>query len=83
MDPSTHDVKRTTCQVVDAVSARLKVGDFDETASVTDSDKEVVFEADLAEGQQRIQTWFKLKTGASIASYYTYITPCPGSAGAD
>ena len=83
MDPSTHDVRKTTCQVVDAISARLHVGDFDETASVTDADKAIVFEVDLAEGQQRIQTWFTLESGESIASYYTYITPYPISDGVD
>jgi hypothetical protein len=75
MHPSTHSMRPVSCRAVNAVSARLKVGEFDETVPVNEADKEIVFEVDLAEGEQRIQTWFNVENGDSIAAYFTYLAP--------
>lgn len=75
MHPSTHYMMKTPCQAFEVTKARLQVGAFDKTASVNAVDQEVRFEVDLAHGQQRIQTWLKMKDGRKIAAYYTYIEP--------
>ena len=53
----------------------MKVGSFDETVAVNAADQEIIFEVELSQGEQRIQTWFTEKNGDQIAAYYTYIEP--------
>jgi arylsulfatase A-like enzyme len=76
--PSTHVMSkglREPCKILDVVSARLQVGDFDETVPVNEHDKKVVFEVALDEGERRIQTWFMMENDEPIAAYYTDIEP--------
>lgn len=73
--PSTHHMRKETCVAINAVRARLKVGDYDKTVPVKRSDQEIVFRVNLQKGLQRIQTWFFLANGDSLTAYYTYIEP--------
>jgi hypothetical protein len=79
LDPKTHNpgqrLYNLPSKALNVTSARLKVGDFDETVPVKSGDKEVVFEVDLKKGEQKIETWFKLADGNSTAAYYQYIDP--------
>ena len=68
-------MKEIPCKVLNAVEARLKVGRFDKTVEINESDQEIAFEVDLVSGEQRIQTWFTMENGEQIAAYYTYIEP--------
>ncbi|MBK1875793.1 arylsulfatase [Pelagicoccus mobilis] len=73
MDKSTHKMMKIPQKVFDPRTARLQVGDFDETQKVEASDEEIVFEVKLKKGEQRIQTCFTMADGMERAAYYTYI----------
>jgi len=75
MHPSTHFMSKIPCKVLEVVRARLQVGAFDQTQDVQPTAAEVVFDAKLEAGEQRIQTWFTLADGTEQAAYYTYIEP--------
>ena len=75
MHPATHRMKEIPCKVVNVVEARLKVGRFDKTVTVNESDQKILFELDLSTGEQRIQTWFTMENGEQTAAYYIYIEP--------
>lgn len=73
MDPSTHAVKKVSTVALNITSARLKVGDFDQSVVVGETDKAVVFEVNLPRGEHKIQSWFAQENGKTLAPYYTYI----------
>lgn len=75
MDPSTHRMKKVPCVAVNAVEARLKVGQFDKTVAVSENDREIVFEVNLQKGEHKLQSWFIQENGENITPYYTYIEP--------
>jgi hypothetical protein len=54
-------------------SARLKVGDFDATRLVGESDKAITFDVKLPAGRTKLQTWFLDADGKEIAGAY-YVT---------
>ncbi|GAA3615212.1 arylsulfatase [Flavivirga amylovorans] len=68
-----HDAKKILTKAIHAVKAKLQVGDFNAIQKITGEEQEIVFEVDLPKGEQKIQTWFELKNGETITSYYTYI----------
>lgn len=74
-EKTTHNVRKFNDVRLNVKEARLKVGEFDKTVEVDATDQEVVFEVDLAPGEQRIQSWFMLEEGGNIAAYYIYIEP--------
>ncbi len=75
MKPSTHRMKSIPCVAVNAIKARLKVGQFEKTVVVKECDREIVFEVNLKKGEHRLQSWFIQENGETIAPYYTYIEP--------
>lgn len=75
LHPSTHAMKKFPINALKVTKAQLMIGDVSETKNVRPSDKEVVFEVDLPEGEQRIQTRFTMENGERTAAYFTYIEP--------
>jgi len=71
--PSTHKMTKANDVALHVVSARLKVGNFDQTVQVNKTDEEVVFEVELARGEQRIQSWFQLENDETVTAYYMYV----------
>ena len=55
--------------------ARLKVGDLDETRTVTPTDKEIVFTTDLKAGARLpMQTWLIDESGKELfGAYFVYV----------
>ena len=54
-------------------NARIKIGDFDQSQTVKDSDTKITFKVTLAPGDTRLQTWFTGKNDLSLCAYYVYI----------
>ena len=54
-------------------SARLRVGDFDQTSSVDAETKELVFNVELPEGDIDLQTWMTDEAGQSRGAYFVYV----------
>ena len=61
-------------QAISADSARVKVGDVDESKPIPDGALEVTFRVNLKAGQTRLQTWFMDDQGESRGAYYAYVT---------
>ncbi|MEM9928305.1 MAG: arylsulfatase [Bacteroidota bacterium] len=59
--------------VINPVSARLKVGDFDETVAVSATDQEATFSVQLPVGQTFLQTWLATEERDTIGAYYVYV----------
>jgi arylsulfatase A-like enzyme len=57
-------------KAIDIRSARLSVGPFDETRSVTKTMSSVVFRMDLDGGETEIETWFTTADGKTLGAYY-------------
>lgn len=53
--------------------ARVKIGDFDQSKPVRDSDTEITFKVTLGPGDIRLQTWFTGNDDLSLCAYYVYI----------
>lgn len=54
--------------------ARLKIGEFDGTKDVSDSDKAIIFTVTLPKGDTRVQTWFDDAAGKTLCgAYYVYV----------
>jgi len=77
LDPDRLDVEfrlfKLPSRAIRPVSARLKVGTFDQTTAVTPGDSAVAFRVELEEGEQRLQTWFTDADGESWGAYYVYL----------
>ncbi|MGD2175238.1 MAG: arylsulfatase [Candidatus Brocadiaceae bacterium] len=58
---------------LEATTARLKIGDIDQTQSIDASAPSVTFEADLKAGKTRLQSWLTNdQTGAERGAYFIY-----------
>ncbi|WP_273446759.1 arylsulfatase [Neolewinella agarilytica] len=55
--------------------ARLRVGDFDQTVSVSPDQAEVSFKVELPEGQHFLKSWLMDTAGDSLGAYYVYVEP--------
>jgi arylsulfatase A-like enzyme len=55
--------------------ARLRVGAFDQTISVSPTDQEVTFSVTLPAGETFLQTWFTASQD-TIGAYYVYLVVC-------
>ncbi len=60
---------------INIISARLQIGDFDETVPVSNGQTAVKFEVMLDKGDYFLQTWFYDTAGDSLGAYYVYIDP--------
>lgn len=60
-------------KAIEATGARLKIGEFDQTKSVSKGDKAIVFEVKLKQGPAEIQTWFLSKNKAERGAYFVYV----------
>ncbi len=60
-----------------AVSARLKVGGFDEVQPVAQGAAEAVFEVDLPAGPASMQTWLVEAGGAERGAFYVRVERLP------
>ena len=65
--------EKTPGRAIDAVKARLKVGEFDETVPVGPGDKAAVFEVELPAGPAKLETWFYGASGEERGAYYVYV----------
>lgn len=59
---------------IQAETATLQVGRFEDSKPIGPTDKAILFEADLAAGETRLQTTFTNKSGRSVGAYYVYVT---------
>ncbi len=76
LDPKKHAISagyRAPSGRIDAVRARLAIGDFDETRPVGAHDREVVFEVDLPKGPVDLHAWFYDGAGKRWGVYYVVI----------
>lgn len=59
---------------IPVAQARLKVGDFEQTAKTSDGQTQTKFTIELKTGTNKIETWFLDKNGKSLCSaYYTKV----------
>ncbi len=75
LDPKLHTVTKAPGKAFDVQTARLQVGSFDKSQSVSEDEQESAFVVKLRKGEQRIQTWFTMGDGEQKPAYYTYIEP--------
>ena len=54
-------------------TARAKVGEWEETRSVSATDKSISFTLDLKAGPTHLQTFLTEADGADLGAYYVYI----------
>jgi len=77
LDPDRHDAEfrllKLPSGAIRPVAARLTVGEIDQTVDVSPGDREVAFQVELAEGEQRLQTWLADADGETWGAYYVYI----------
>lgn len=77
LNAATHDLGyrlyKTKSEKIEAVSARLKVGGFDELVTVSPNDKKITFEVLLEKGKVDLQAWFINAEGIEWGAYYVYI----------
>ncbi len=77
LNAATHDLGyrlyKTKSEKIEAVSARLKVGGFDELVTVSPNDKKITFEVSLEKGKVDLQAWFINAEGIEWGAYYVYI----------
>jgi arylsulfatase A-like enzyme len=59
-------------KAIQVASARLKVGDVDQTKQVNPEAAEVTFKVTLRAGKTKLQTWFTDDSGVSRGAYYVY-----------
>lgn len=62
-------------KAIPVVTARLKVGDIEQEASVGEDDLGITFTAELNAGETRLQTWFIVDESSDIGAYYVYVDP--------
>jgi hypothetical protein len=60
-------------RALDIVKARIKIGDFDKSADVSDDMKSIDFKTHLMPGAIDVDTWFIRKNGGSSGSYFVYV----------
>jgi arylsulfatase B len=76
-DPRKHDVAQQRdglpSGAIPAQTARLKVGDFDQTVPVEAGAKCISFRVKLPAGPVHLQTWLTDGSGTSWGAYYVYV----------
>ena len=60
-------------EAIPVVSARLRVGDFDEEQPVRGDDRAAVFSMKLKAGSMPVQTWLTDEHGETRGAYYVYV----------
>ncbi|MCP5114626.1 MAG: sulfatase-like hydrolase/transferase, partial [bacterium] len=60
-------------KAIDAVRAKIKIGDVEKTKAVGNSNKGAVFEVDLQAGPAMLQTWFYDADGTERGAYFLYV----------
>ena len=58
---------------IEATKARLKVGGFDESRSLSADATEATFQVTLEEGPASLQTWLTLTGGQTRGAYFVYL----------
>ena len=66
-------------KALDIVKARIKIGDFDKSADVSDNMKSIDFKTHLMPGAIDVHTWFIRKNGGSSGAYFVYVRLLPES----
>jgi hypothetical protein len=56
--------------VIPATTARLKVGEIDETRAILEGSTSVTFPVKLPAGKTRLQTWLTEKDGTTRGAYF-------------
>jgi len=78
-DPARYDVKNNLLQLpsrtIRAETARLQIGDFDQTRPVGTGDRAVTFHVRLKGGRQRLKSSFTTVGGDEYSAYYVYVEP--------
>ncbi|MBH55174.1 MAG: N-acetylgalactosamine-4-sulfatase [Opitutaceae bacterium] len=69
---SSHIYKAAT-MAIPVKSVRLKVGNYDETLAVRETDTEAFFNIYLPVGEQKLQAWLITDSGDSWGAYYVYV----------
>jgi hypothetical protein len=64
---------------MDAVEARIRVGETKHRREMTDGMREAVFTLELDAGSTTIQTWFVDDDGQSRGACYLYVERLPGA----
>ena len=59
---------------IEATQARLKVGDIDESRSLSAGATEATFQVTLEEGPTSLQTWLTLAGGQTRGAYFVYLS---------
>jgi len=62
-----------TGQAINAVQAKLTVGEIEQTTGVKADDKAATFVVDFNKGPTRLQTWLIEEDGQSRGAYYVYV----------
>lgn len=77
--PERHYLEDFLCtmesRALPVCKAALSVGSFSDEQPVVTGDREVVFEVELAAGEQRIESVLTLEDGSQTAAYFMYIEP--------
>ena len=66
----TRSVEGKALQIT---TARLQIGNFDQTKQLENADTEISFMVELTKGETRMQTWFTGNNELSLCAYYVYI----------
>jgi hypothetical protein len=57
---------------IDAVEARIKIGDAETKAAVDSGATEVALKLDLPAGETKMETWFTDKAGKQRGAFFVY-----------
>jgi len=60
-------------KAINAVRARLKIGDIEETKPVKADDKAAIFLVNLKQGPAKLQSWLVDEDGQGRGAYYVYV----------
>ena len=68
-----RQLPREAAFAIQAVEARMKVGNLDKTRAVPDGVTAVKFAVELSAGPQSLQTWFTQAGGKSRGAFYVEV----------
>ena len=60
-------------EAINAVRARLTIGDIEQTTPVQPGDKAAIFSVNLEQGPATLQTWLIDEDGQSRGAYYVHV----------
>ncbi|HUV63924.1 MAG TPA: arylsulfatase [Sedimentisphaerales bacterium] len=60
-------------EAINAVQARLTIGNIEQTTAVNSGDKAAIFSVNLEQGPATLQTWLIDEDGQSRGAYYVYV----------